>query len=191
MQKPNLLYVSTAAAITVIVFVSGYYLIRSGQPSAEVAAQEEANRPYIDVADFAPGDAKVLLLKGRPIIVWRRDKADMALAELQNTPSHWTNDLSKILGKLEPVFADDANLTLDGEWFIALGEFPNSSPYIPLLRTGDFEGFFDMHWASHYDLSGRFRSGVRSANLTIVSAEYANDGQHIRLDLRERHGRGY
>ena len=80
------------------------------------------------------------------------------------------------------MFADDANITLDHEWFFGIAEFRNPYSYI-ILESGDFDGFFEGRYARHYDLSGRIRKGLTADNLTIVPAAYAADGQRIQLFL--------
>lgn len=119
-------------------------------------------------------------LNNRPVIVWRRNEADRILAASQNTPDVWRHQSSLVLGQSETDFADDANLTLDHEWFFALAKFPNKFQYL-LPRAEDFEGFFEGRYAAHFDLAGRIRKGGGSANLTVISAEYFDDGQSIQL----------
>jgi len=72
-----------------IVAIRGYSLVRTGQPSADVIAAQEAPTPFIEVSDFAPGDATFVILNGLPIVVWRRSGADKALAASQNDPAQW------------------------------------------------------------------------------------------------------
>ncbi|MEO9650962.1 MAG: hypothetical protein ABJE99_10700 [Roseobacter sp.] len=53
----------------------------------------------------------------------------------------------------------------------------------PFAQSGEFNGFFNVKYASHYDLAGRIRH-QGDENLTIVSAKLSEDGQSIQLDLR-------
>lgn len=182
MKRPQTLYIITGAALIFAFLLCIYTLLRTGLPSADVIAREAANRPVIKVTDFTPGDAKIIRLNDLRVIVWRRNKTDQKLAASQNTPEVWRLKYSTILGRPEPVFADNANLTFDHEWFFALAEFPAKFQYI-MLRAGDFEGFFEGHYAAHFDLSGRIRKGVGSSNLTVIGAEYVDNGQSIQLNL--------
>jgi len=182
MRRPQTLYIATATAALFSIFVGIFLLARTGLPSADVIARETALRPVIKVSDFDPGDVEIVLLNNLPVIVWRRNEADRKLAASQNTPEAWRLQNSRVFGQPETVFADDANLTLDHEWFFALAKVPSKYGYI-ILRAGDFEGFFEGRYAAHFDLSGRIRKGGGSGNLTVISAEYIDDGQSIQLNL--------
>jgi len=181
MRRPNTLYFVTAGAVLVPFVLALFFLARTALPSADVLAQDAASKPIISVADYNPGDVKIVLLNGLRVVVWRRDEADKLLAASQNTPDDWKQKHTKVFGRPEAVFADDANLTLDGEWFFALAEFSGSFQVL-LPRTGDFDGFFEVKYARHFDLAGRIRKGGET-NLTIIEAEYAHDGRSIRLYL--------
>ncbi len=183
MKKTNFLYVGTASAICCALLIALYFLIQTAQPSADVVARIEAQTPRLSVDDFAPGDVGVILLDSLPIIVWRRNESDKALAASQDAPDLWKVQYSKVLGHTEPVLATDENLTLNGEWFFAIAEIPESPGWVPLLRTGNYGGFFDVKYAGHYDLAGRIRHQGRD-NLTVVMAEMLEDGKTIQLDLR-------
>jgi len=182
MRRPPFLYTVTAIAV-VLSFILGVVLLaRTGLPSTDVIARQAASRPIIKVSDFNPGEVEIVVLNSRGVIVWRRNEADSILAASQNAPEDWRHQNSRILGQAEPVFADDSNLTLNNEWFFALAEFSNPYQYL-LLRAGDFKGFFEGRYAIHFDLSGRVRKGYESTNLTIIEAEYVDDGQSIQLFL--------
>lgn len=183
MSKPNFLYVVTVSAICLTIIMAGSFLVRTAQPSADVIAAIEAKFPEVQVEDYEPGDVRIVFLDNLPIIVWRRDEADMALAAEQDDPKSWKVKDSKVLGHPERIYAEDKNLTLNGEWFFAVGEVPESRGHIALLRAGNFAGFFGPHHADHYDLAGRIRHQGRE-NLTIVSAEMSADKKTIQLDLR-------
>ncbi|MCT4556235.1 MAG: hypothetical protein N4A53_16255 [Pelagimonas sp.] len=166
MRRFHFLYIATATAVLGLVFLVIALLVRTGLPSSDVIAREATLRPIIKVSDFSPGDVKIVQLNNLPVIVWRHKN-------------------SRILGISEEVFADDANLTLDQEWFFALAKFPNRFQYV-LLRAGEYGGFFEGRYAAHFDLSGRIRKGGGSENLTVIPAEYVDDGESILLDLTGR-----
>ncbi len=182
MRRPNALYILTAVAVVFSILLGFTQLMRAGLPTADVVAQQVANRPIIQVADFSPGEAEIIFLNSHRVVVWRRNEDDKALAASQNSPQDWRQRKTRILGKPNPVFADDANLTLNEEWFFALAEFSNPYQYL-LLRAGDFEGLFEGRYAIHFDLAGRVRKGGSSENLTVIEAEYLDDGRSIQLFL--------
>ncbi len=181
-MKTSFLNTAAAAAIFLAVSVAGYFLVRTGLPSSDVMAKTQAQSPYINVADFEPGDVRILPLNGLPIIVWNRNQADIALAASQNDRSGWIAKYSRVLGQTEPVYATEENLTLGGSWFFAVAKLPDDQHWVPLLRAGNFDGFFDVKYAGHYDLAGRIRQHG-TENLTVVMGEMAEDGQTIRLKL--------
>ncbi len=182
MQHARTLNIVTAAALVFVVLLGAFSLLKTGQPSADVIAREAAKRPVIKVSDFDPGDVEIIQLNNLPVIIWQRNDIDRELAASQNAPETWPQKYSNVLGQPEPVFADDANLTLDHEWFFALASFPSKYQYV-ILRAGDFGGFLEGRNAAHFDLSGRIRKGGGSGNLTVISASYVDDGQSIQLDL--------
>jgi ubiquinol-cytochrome c reductase iron-sulfur subunit len=172
----------TATAVVLAIILSIFSVARTGSPSADVIAREAASRPIIKVSDFNHGEPEIVFLNNHRVIVWRRSEADVALAASQNTPEDWRHQTSRILGQAESVFADDSNLTLNNEWFFGLAEFSNQYQYL-LLSAGDFKGFFEGRYAAHFDLAGRIRKGGGSTNLTIIEAEYIDEGQSIQLHL--------
>ena len=182
MHRPQPLYIITAIFGFLVIAIGFWQLAKTGLVSADVIAAEQARRPFINIADFEPGEPEFVLINGLQIIVWRRDDADKERAALYNNPDAWRHQHSKVLGQSETVFADDANITLDHEWFFGIAEFRNPYSYI-ILESGDFDGFFEGRYARHYDLSGRIRKGFTADNLTIVPAAYAADGQRIQLFL--------
>lgn len=185
MRRPQSLYIVTAVTVLFSVFSSIVLLLQTGLPSADVIAREAAQRPVIKVSDFNPGDVEIIRLNNLPVIVWRRSEADRKLAASQNTPEVWRHQSSQIFGNPERVFADDANLTLDHEWFFALANFPSKLSYV-LLRAGNYNGFFEGRYAVHFDLSGRILKGGGSENLTVINAKYIEDGESIQLNLTGR-----
>ena len=182
MRRQNTLYILTAATAVFSLLLGVFLIARTGLPTADVIAQQAASRPIIQIAKYSPGDVEIVSLNNRRVIVWRRNEADRKLAASQNAPEEWRHQNSRILGKIETVFADDTNLTLNNEWFFALAEFPNKYQYL-LLRNGDFQGFFEGRYAAHFDLAGRVRKGGGSTNLTVIESEYVDDGQSIQLFL--------
>ena len=133
------------------------------------------------MADFQPGDVRVLKMGGLPVVIWRRNDEDKALAKRQDEAFLFF-ETSDSTGSRMPVKAKDKNLTVNGEWFLAVA----ASPYggcVVLPRTGDFHGFFDPCKGSHFDLAGRWGKGPGGTNLTVVTARIHEDQQHLELDL--------
>ncbi len=170
-------------AVAVLLGVAG--LITSGKPSADVVAYEASLYPVINVDDFAPGEPQVVVLRGSPVFVWRRTSAEMELAREQDDPDLWIAKQSQTMDARREVEASDANLTLDGKWFIASVWQPLRRFCIPSPQMGDYGGFRDTCDNTHFDLSGRFRSGLSPQNLVVIGAEYIDEGQRIKLDMSQ------
>ena len=181
MGSPNTLYTVTAAAVLLSLILGLSFLAQTGLPSADVVAKQAASRSIIKISDFKLGEVEIVLLNNRRVIVWRRNEADKALAATHNAPEDWRYQNSNVLGQIEPVFADDTNLTLNNEWFFALAEFSNKFLYL-LPRAGEFEGLLEGRNVAHFDLAGRVRKGG-GTNLTVIKAEYVDDGQSVQLFL--------
>lgn len=185
MIKPNFLYIATAATALVVVGTGVYHLIRTGSPSADVVAAAQMAHPTINVSDFAPGDVKTVILNNIPVIVWRRNDADKRLAASQNDPSDWVYKHTMIYGQPNAVFADDANLTINDEWIVVLARSGDWSGFenFPLVRYGDFDGFWEGHYVSHFDLSGRYRQGYPKRNMIVVQGKLINDQRQLQLNM--------
>ncbi|MEC7962096.1 MAG: hypothetical protein VX181_15785 [Pseudomonadota bacterium] len=185
MQRPDTLYILTAAAVVLSLILGVAFLARAGLPSADVSARHAASRPVIKVSDFSPGEPEIVRMNSHWVIVWRRSEADKIRAASQNDPETWQFQYSKVWGQVDPVYADDANLTLNQEWFFALVDFSNPFQHL-ILGAGDYWGFLEGQYLLHFDLSGRLRKGTNGANLTIVEAAFVDDGEGILLQLDGR-----
>lgn len=183
MKRENFIYFITASCFALTVLVSGIYLARSMQPSADVLAEYEYNFPRVDIADFEPGDARVVLLNDIHVVVWRRNADDIETATQQDDPELWIKQHSRILGEPSLQFARDRNLTIDQEWFFAWALNPGGLGCVVIVREGNYGGFFDPCRGAHFDLAGRVRKGPSPENLVIIPAQIAEDGRSFRLDL--------
>jgi ubiquinol-cytochrome c reductase iron-sulfur subunit len=183
MLPSRFLYIITAATILLTSVIVGYFLVRTGQPSADVLAKFDVNHPRVGIADFKKGDVRILNLNEVPVVVWRRNAADMSMAEAQNDSTQWPTTHSFVTGPYGLQFADDVNLTLNHEWFFAWARNPNAFGCVPIARAGDFEGFFDPCRGDHFDLSGRIRKGLGNDNMRVISVRPTKDGNSLQLDL--------
>lgn len=179
----NSLYYVTAAFIVFGMTFIAVTLVNSAHPTAHQIAIEKANSVVFNVADFKPGDVKIVERSGLPIVIWRRSQDDIIQAKKQNNPRDWHIAQSKVFGEAGSVYASDDNLTLENEWFVAVAITSHRFSSVLEPRLGDFDGFFDLIRADHFDLSGRFRKGIAGENLKIIRTEYTNDRSQIRLNL--------
>lgn len=183
MNRFNFLYFVTTVTAIGTAAMGGHFLIRSGLPTADVLADFDHNHPLIRIADFEPGDARIIKINQFPVIVWRRDFDDIVLAKQHEDPALWPDPFSVLSGKTEPFPAQDTNLMVNDEWFFAWALNPSGFGCVVLTRAGDFDGFFDPCRGAHFDLSGRIRKGPSRGNLRIISAQMTEDGRYLQLDL--------
>ncbi|MFY0679896.1 MAG: hypothetical protein JXR13_04910 [Thalassovita sp.] len=116
MKSPQTLFIATATWILTALLFAVSFLLQTGRPSADVLARMAERQTTINVSDFKPGDIKFISHNKQQVIVWRRNAADKILAAKQNKSNAWRLRHSSVLGHADPVLAEDANLTLDGEW---------------------------------------------------------------------------
>ena len=171
------------SAVAVLLGVVG--LITAGRPSADVVAYEASLYPVIVVDDFAPGEPQMVHHWATPVFVWRRTPAEMEQAREQDDPDLWPVRQSQTMDARGMVYASDANLSLDGEWFFASVLHPDRRFCVPRPTPGNFGGFFAHCDAAHFDLSGRILRGFNPQNMIVIAAEYIDDGQRIRLDMSQ------
>ncbi len=164
--------------------MAAVFLFRTGAPTADIVAKQAELTADIRVADFAPGQVEVVGLASVPVIVWRRSADQMDLARAQNDPDAWLVKTSHVFGQADPVPADDASLSLEGEWFFVLATPPGKFTYL-LPEAGEYDGFFEGGYASHFDLSGRVRrfGGQSASNLTVVLGHYSSDRTRIEFQF--------
>jgi ubiquinol-cytochrome c reductase iron-sulfur subunit len=183
MIRDKILYFITATTALFGLLMTGYFIIQTGRPSADVLAKYEETQHLIRISDYEPGEPRLVVINNAPIIVWRRDAEEIKLAKLQDLKVLWPVPLSYPTSKHSFQIASDADLTIDHEWFFALARIPNSMGCVMHSKAGDFHGFFDPCRGNHFDLAGRWRKGSSPNNLWFVPAQKTEDGKFIKLTL--------
>jgi ubiquinol-cytochrome c reductase iron-sulfur subunit len=108
----------------------------------------------IDVGAVAPGDWRIALVDGDPVILRRRTPTQIAQARA-----------TAMADLLDP--AADETRAPGGEWLVVSGLCTHAScPVQPGL--GRYGGFQCFCHGSAYDLSGRVRQGPAKRNLPVV-----------------------
>lgn len=183
--QANRLYVLTAIWTLLTVAVGVYALTDSMAPTADVTAAPQSNLMWVSVEDWAPGDARPVSLGGKWIVIWRRDRAEMARAGAQAAPGtsieEWSGALAdgsfareagpEALLRLEWVFASPVNVGGDGCMVRA--------------QAGDFGGFFDPCQNVHFDMWGTVKKGPTGENLKVTPARFGEDPKTVLLDLSD------
>lgn len=183
MRRAPLIYTTTIVVILAGLSWMGLSLLQTALPSADVGAAFEADHPRFLVSAMTPGEPVRIVRQGIPIVMWRRNEAEMALAAEQDDPAQWVSPHSRITGKPNLQPAHDANLTIDHEWFFVNAIDLGGLGCVVRPQEGDYGGFFDPCRGAHFDLAGRIRKGPSTKNLQVISARLGPDGTYFELDL--------
>ena len=183
MTKGNFLYCLTGAAVFVVLVFGLTKLFGTLRPADDVLAQIDERYETVATAQFEVGNPKIIVVHNRPIMVWRRDADQIELALQQDDPEQWEVPVSYVSEGKRLVPATDENLTIAREWFIASPINWGGSGCHVIMGAGDYDGFFDPCYGTHFDLAGRYRRGPGGKNLFVVMAELSPDGSQLTLDL--------
>jgi ubiquinol-cytochrome c reductase iron-sulfur subunit len=184
------IYSLTALMLFGVVCTCLYFLIQTGQPTADVAYKFKETQYRVRVSDFELGDVRRKDVYGIPIMIWRRNTDDIVLAKLQNNADDWPVQFSYSIVNNEAIFADDSNITVDQKWLVISPVNWGHFGCVVMPRMGDFNGFYDPCHGSHFDISGRVRKGLSDQNLRFIPAQVSDDGAYLDLDLTGVPGMG-
>jgi len=170
-SRRDFLYVATAAAGAITVGAAIKPLIGQMNPSADVQALSSIE---VDVSELGVGEQLTVKWLGKPVFIRRRSETDISEARdvvLDDLPDTESRNLN-----LQDANAEDINRTLDeaGEWLVMIGVCTHLG-CVPLGDAGDFGGWFCPCHGSHYDTSGRIRSGPAPENLLVPVASLTDD----------------
>ncbi|MGF1477621.1 MAG: ubiquinol-cytochrome c reductase iron-sulfur subunit [Geminicoccaceae bacterium] len=134
-------------------------LIDSMNPSADVLALATVD---VDISGIEPGMAIKVMWRGKPVFVRHRTQEEIDEARSVN------------VNQLRDPQADEERV-VQPEWLVMVGVCTHLG-CIPLGTSegenkGDYGGWFCPCHGSHYDTSGRIRSGPAPTNLPVP--EYA------------------
>jgi ubiquinol-cytochrome c reductase iron-sulfur subunit len=128
----------------------------------------------VDLTQVPEGQVVTVKWRGKPVFVWNRTQAQVEeakkvkLAELPDKVARNEN--------LPPdAAATDVNRAAKGKenWLVVVGVCTHLG-CVPISNAGDFGGWLCPCHGSHYDSSGRIRSGPAPENLPVPP--YAFDG---------------
>ncbi len=181
--KGNFLYYLTAGWAALIVTVGLYYLFSSAEPTADVEARYQARMQTVPIESWEPGDVRTLVFGRKPVVIWRRDQAEMAAAMSQADPSIPQEDWAEALndGSLATLLGPEEFARI--EWLIVSPINTGGFGCIVLTKAGDYDGFFDPCQGAHFDLWGRPQRGPTDKNLKVHPIYFAEGGQSLVLDL--------
>ncbi len=143
--------------------LAAWPLIASLGPSGEQV--DRSNDGIIDLSGLDAGERVLVVWERKPIIIAHRTPGEIAAAR--------SVDVSNL-----PYKEHDEDRTLRAEWlvvsaigdrlgFMVSGQKPNES-------RGDFGGWYESHYATHFDTSGRARKGF-AKNLEVPRYKFIDE----------------
>ena len=112
----------------------------------------------VDISKVKEGQEMTVLWRGKPVFIKRRTKEEISKAQQVNM-----KDL------IDP--EEDKKRVKKEEWLVVVGVCTHLG-CVPIVGTGDFNGWFCPCHGSHYDTSGRIRKGPAPTNLEVPQYDF-------------------
>ena len=150
-ERRDFLFTATYAVGAVGAAAVVWPLVDQMNPDASVKALASTE---VDVSSLKPGNTITVLWRGKPVFIKRRTQKEIEQAR--------EVDLEDLKHPEK-----DEDRAKNPEWLVTLGICTHLG-CVPLTNKGNFDGgwFCPCH-GSHYDTSGRIRSGPAPTNLEI------------------------
>ena len=170
--RRDFLYIATGAVGTVGVAAVAWPFIDQMNPSASVLALSTAE---FDLAPIEVGQSITVKWRGNPVFI--RHRTEKEIAESKATPmSDLVDPVSRNVNAPEGSDASDINRVVDGkENMLIMMAICTHLGCVPVGEAGGFDGWFCPCHGSHYDTSGRIRSGPAPRNLDVPPYKYITD----------------
>lgn len=156
--RRDFLYLATGAVGTVGVLAAVWPLVHQMNPSADVLALSTTE---VDLSGIDEGQSITVVWRGKPVFVRHRTAAEIAAAE------------GAAMADLKDPQPDSERAPRP-QWLILVGVCTHFG-CIPLGQQGDYDGWFCPCHGSHYDTSGRIRSGPAPLNLAVPDYLFVDD----------------
>ena len=158
-NRRDFLLTATTAAGAVGVGAAVWPLIDQMNPDASVKALASTE---VDISSVQPGQAITVLWRGKPVFIKRR------------TPEEIDSARNVDLKDLKHPEKDE-DRAKNPEWLVTLGICTHLG-CVPLTNKGNYDGGWicPCH-GSHYDTSGRIRSGPAPTNLEVPEYVFLNN----------------
>ncbi len=142
-----------------IAFFVALYVVLAMVFGSNTGARKLSSQ-LVDLTQIKPGGFELVLWEGRPVMIYRRTAADIAVLDLPN-PTLLDPD-SK--ASRQPNWAQNPYRSRKPEWFVAIGVGLDFSCPIKLSDSG----FADECRGSQYDFAGRvLRQQYADENLIV------------------------
>ncbi len=155
-------FLTKAAACTACVgaIAAAAPLFSSMAPDAGVNAVSSVE---VDISSMKAGDVKVVMWRGKPVVVRRRTEQEIEAAKSTN------------LAELRDP-QSDAERVMPGkeEWLVVVSVCTHLG-CVPISGKGEYGGWFCPCHGSHYDTSGRIRKGPAPNNLIVPEYAFVNE----------------
>ena len=170
--RRDFLYIATGAVGAVGVAAVAWPFIDQMNPSASVLALSTAE---FDLSPIEVGQSITVKWRGNPVFI--RHRTEKEIAESKATPMADLKDpVARNVNAPVGSDASDINRVVDGkENIIVMMAICTHLGCVPVGEAGDFDGWFCPCHGSHYDTSGRIRSGPAPRNLDVPPYKYITD----------------
>ncbi len=161
--RRDFLYVATGAFAAVGVAGIAWPLIDQMNPDASALALASVE---VDISNVEVGQSITIKWRGKPVFIRHRTAEEIAQAEAVN------------LDVLRDPQTDEQRV-IKPEWLVMVGVCTHLG-CIPAGQKvadvkGDYDGWFCPCHGSHYDTSGRIRTGPAPLNLEVPEYSFLSD----------------
>ncbi len=158
--KRDFLYIATGAMGAVGVAGLAWPFIDQMNPDASVQAMASLE---FDISQISEGQAITVKWRGTPVFI--RHRTPREIEEAVKTPLEDLKDPQTDAERVKTGYE---------QWLVMIGVCTHLG-CVPLGQAGDFDGWFCPCHGSHYDTSGRIRTGPAPVNLEIPPYEFISD----------------
>ncbi|MBM7068053.1 ubiquinol-cytochrome c reductase iron-sulfur subunit [Actibacterium sp. 188UL27-1] len=146
-------------------------------PDATVAGRQG---PVIRLDKIAPGTQQTVISENEPVFVRHLTPAQRDEAREQIAAENLYNPLARNANLSAGLLAHQDTRMVAGHAIVIVTGRCTRRGCVPILDSGDFDGWFCPCCAAHYDVLGRIRKGIAPRNLAIPRYRVLSDHQ-VRL----------
>eukprot|EP01100_Stratorugosa_tubuloviscum_P011653 TRINITY_DN523_c1_g2_i1.p1 TRINITY_DN523_c1_g2~~TRINITY_DN523_c1_g2_i1.p1 ORF type:complete len:221 (-),score=109.76 TRINITY_DN523_c1_g2_i1:601-1263(-) len=137
-----------------------YDILSMMAPSADVLAQASIE---VDISALNPGNNLILKWRGKPVYIRHRTPEEISTAQADDTAD------------LKHPEIDSARVK-NPNYLVVLAVCSHLG-CVPIVGSGDYNGYFCPCHGSHYDSSGRIRKGPAPLNLEVPPYIFIDEGK--------------